>query len=49
MFVIVPWEGILRVEGQEPGMSKKPGRDLRKELLLESNNSAKRAGRVKDW
>lgn len=43
--MIVPWEGVLRVEGQEPGISEKPGRELRKELLLESSNSARRTGR----
>lgn len=28
-------------------MSEMPGRDLRKELLLESNTSARRTGRVR--
>lgn len=34
------WEGVVRVEGQEPGMSEKPGRDLRKKLSLELKISA---------
>lgn len=34
------WEGAFTVEGQEPGMSEKPGRDFRKRLSLDLNYSA---------
>lgn len=35
------------MEEQEPEMSEKPGRDSRKELLLESDTNAGRTGRVR--